>query len=181
MTQSLEPLKLLSAKTVNLKSVPGGIPELTFEMVAVALGYGKLSEMASLYCRIKYQIQHNIRHHLESYILVHHVLEWAIDENWVAGAGIFPKLGKVALDEMLSDNICKVCKGNKTVLIMNKKVICHPCGGTGHKRFSDREIARRLGIDNKHYSRTWKARYSRVTRVYFECEDEIAQCLGRLG
>jgi len=168
-------IKITLPQTVQLYGGYGGIPEITPEMVSAALGMGRLSEKASLYCRIKYQLQTHLRSKLESKVLIYDVLEWAINENWICGTGLIPKLGKVALDEMLSGQLCKSCKGTGQ---LGK---CSNCGGTGQKRFSQAEIARRLGIDDKHYGKVWRPRYNRTLNIYYDCDGEIKAALCKLG
>ncbi len=176
----LEMLRMLSAKSVDINATPGGNPDITPEMVAGALGYGDLSEPASLYCRIKYQLQDDLRIRLQSWISRHKVLKWGIAENWQCGLGILPKLSYVALDESLSDNLCRRCKGTGNVKIENKVIACKSCDGTGHKRYTKREISRRLGIHHSTFSTIWVNRYNRVLSVYVGFDDEIKQCLKKL-
>ena len=178
---SLELLKMLPAKSLSFETTHGGVPELTPSMIAAALGMGRLSDKASLYCRIKYQLQTELRNKLESKILVQDVLTWAVKENWICGTGLIPKLGMVALDEMLNESLCRKCNGTGEVKIDDKVNECNRCSGAGHQRFSKAEVARRLGIHRQHYSRTWADRYGRVLGVYVDCEYEIVDALKRLG
>lgn len=174
-----EIIKIIMPRTTGLDDVGhGGIPEITPEMVSAALGYGKLPDMASLYCRVKFQFQGELKPKLAWQVTVQRVLPLAIKEDWhCGGVGTIPALSKVALDEALSNNVCGACKG--TGLVGR----CKPCGGQGKKRFSQAEVARRLGIDDRHYGRSeWKARYNWVLwDVYYKLEDKIMQCLQRLG
>ena len=175
----LEALKMLPAKGVNVDSIRGGIPEVTPSMISAALGYGNLTDQASLYCRIKYQFEERLRSRLEAKVLIGSVLVWAVSENWICGTGTIPKLSKVALDEMLSENICRTCNGTGTTAQEDKAMLdCTTCNGIGHKRFSKRDIARRLGVDKN--NKTWIDRYNRTINLYYDMEQEIIAALSRL-
>ncbi len=178
----LEALKMLSAKGIQVDAIPGGLsPDtVTASMIAASLGYGNLTDQASLYCRIKYQFEDRLRSRLENKVLIGSVLPWAVNENWICGTGTIPKLSKVALDEMLSENICRPCKGTGAIMREDKGIDCATCNGTGHKRYSKREIARRLGVDKNQYLNVWSERYNRTLGLYYDMEQEIISALSRL-
>lgn len=177
---SLEALKLLSAKGINIEYIPGGEPEITPEVVAAALGFGHLSEMASLYCRIKYQYQEELRPKLERKVLIKHTLEYAIAQDWKCSK-LLRKLGQVALDEALYDKVCKTCRGRGEEKVGDSIDECKSCSGTGKRSFTKSGIAERLGVDATYFSRSLYDKYRLVLNVYYELQHEIVVCLKKIG
>ena len=176
-----EVTKLVLPSSIRFgNAVQGGKKKITGEDVSAALGYGKLSEPASAYVRLKYCLDGTYRGRLESWVTKEKVYNYAEQENWICGVSLLPKLTQVALDEALSDGVCKGrrgCGGTGVQVANGKLIPCRKCDGTGRKKHSKSHRARELGMHRHTFNRTWQQRYERIFGLFVEYEHELVQAL----
>jgi len=177
----LETLKLIPPTSNDLGSIHcGGEPELTASLVSGALGIARLSDNASYYCRIKYQLDDSTRCKLLNNITKNYILPWAVENSWQCKIDILPRLAETALYESMVSS-CETCNGRKEVVINGKVHLCQKCKGSGKLKLTIAEIARRLKTDGKNYERVWKNRYYRVLTLFYNLDNEIDNALKKIG
>jgi hypothetical protein len=88
-----------------------------------------------------------------------HVLELAYKEDWSHKDNrIFVAMAKLAINEIISENLCPNCNGVGIVKIK----VCNVCNGTRHKVMSGRKKANIIGVTQVQWTRMWSSRYEDV-------------------
>lgn len=88
-------------------------------------------------------------------------LKLAADRRWRTvkrGQDRLRILTRVAIHNVVTVPVCKKCNGTK--YIDNLK--CKGCGGSGHKRFDARAVAKELGIAESTYSEHYQYKYNDI-------------------
>ena len=180
---SLEPLKLLAAKSASWDALPGGgIPQLLPSDVSAALSHA--SEAASLFARIKYCLEDTPGKRNRLMGLVCQTLLPGIiyHKSWDGvDLELLSRMISTALSEALSDVVCRTCNGQGYITIEDQRAPCVPCDASGRKSFSRREVARRLKLDSRNYSRRYESHYRQLICMYYDLESETAEALGKIG
>jgi len=83
--------------------------------------------------------------------------EWQIEKM---SKGRLSRLIDLGLLELVSDTVCKCCKGVGYKTIDNERRKCPRCRGTGQKGMSERKKARLANIDQKSWFSVWQSRYN---------------------
>ena len=172
-------LKLLLPGSANWADTGGkSFGGITKEDVAGALA--SLSDEASLFCRVKYLDQPELRHRLYGKVLVNESFEFAMKYNWKAGH--LDGLTTTALDEALESRmLCRKCGGKGFIQVdQQAPQECKPCRSSGWVGYSKAYIARQCGIDKSNFDRIWLERYTLILGVFLAYEDEIIRALSKI-
>ena len=162
----------------------GGTPALVPSDVSAALAYGRISEPASLFARIKYCLNDTpqCRNRLLQLMVMDKMPDIVQHKSWQdLSMEFISSMMALALSEALSDVICRTCRGAGSIEIDQHRTPCEPCGGSGRKSFSDRHIARRLGLDSRNYARRYRLKYRQLLGLFFDLESEAAAAGSRIG
>ena len=154
-----ELLSLLTARVQRFHLAPGGIPVLTAEDIATALGMVK-NQDAVLYARVKYCGQHDFAEDVA--LAIRRRFLWrAADENWkIPRHGFLLDLSRLLLTEAVDPNICLWCNGSGDGRHANGLVVgCDGCNGTGRRKMWDRDRADLVGVSAQSWSNVWGKRY----------------------
>lgn len=183
---ALERLKMLSVGTQSLEDTGHAVGAkygLRWEAIAGALGYGRVSQNASLYARVKYGRDYGESlAMLERRMYVGPILDLALAGDWVAGQQRIRRLGKATLTEAINEALCGQCGGTGERTIDSKLTTCPTCSGSGHKRYSEAMRAGMLGLEVKNYQRAgWSERWREVMKLYDEFDQELDRALWKAG
>ena len=157
MTHCAELLAFLTAKTQRFQVSPGGIPTLTPEDIAHALGLIKIPE-AALYARVKYAGDPG----LEKLALA--IRRWALLRKANAAWRIPRKdflldIARLVVWEDIDPHTCTTCFGRAEVRPKSGPVIlCNACRGTGRQQIRDCDRARLVGLSRSSWSDPWADR-----------------------
>lgn len=87
----------------------------------------------------------------------------------------YAKLRAAVLEELRSNNICKVCKGIATIRIDHRFIVCPGCAGTGHRSASYRDRAESIGKDRTEYFKGgWRRAYDWAFQRFGTLENRAA-------
>lgn len=117
-----EKLAMLTAKSLDLDHVPGGVAELTQMDIAGALHRLNRFELELL--RVKYC--GDAPHELYASCLM-----WAMEQGWKLSQGKTEESVLFALAEAIGPNRCRSCNGVSELLIDSKVETCPACNGSG--------------------------------------------------
>ena len=180
-----ELLKRLAPGSMSFEPrIDGGNPEQIAELVAGALAFGHISEASSIYCRIKYCLDNDprSRSRLERLMLIKLVVTIVARGGWKQVKTEFmPRLITVSLDECLSESVCRTCSGRGFIIVEDRQTPCEPCGSSGRKSFSNREVSRRLGLCHRNFGRRYDSKYRQVLGLYYDLEHEACSALSKIG
>ena len=167
-----EAAKLLAAHSINLEP-QGGIPEITSEDIAHALGTLKHPH-ASLVLRIKYALQTELKPVL--FVALHDSMMLNGAKDWIRPRNnwVFD-MCRIGLDEFLAPTLCPTCNGLGSFNHGHLTVSCEPCLGTG--RYKRPDPADLLGVNNW---RPWDGQYRQVLGKLGLWEDIAVGALNRL-
>lgn len=159
-------LAKITARSVPFEVIPSAYQRITPEDVLHALGGIKHSG-ASLMVRVKWAGQNQFLQDLEIKFWLT-IVNVANAEKWPypikkKGKEFYRDMGRLALAENISPNICLECGGSSIQITPEGKLEeCSPCRGTGRSHHSDRSRARILGMPWETYRQLWNERYRRV-------------------
>jgi len=155
-----ELLALLTARVQRFHLAPGGIPNLTAEDIAHALGNIR-NDDAVLYARVKFCGQSNYSENVARSIR-RRFLERAADENWrIPRHGFLLDLSYLLFVEAIDPRTCPWCAGTAELRPEGMAVIvCEACNGTGRRAFRDTDRSRLVGVSPQSWANIWGARYS---------------------
>lgn len=141
---------------------PGGIPDLTAEDIAHALGM-IASEEARLYARIKYCAQLEFAEDLAR-AMRRYILFRKVDDKWrIPRPDFLLDMTYLMLAEAVDPHTCSWCQGRAEVKPEQGPVIvCEACKGTGKRAMRDGDRARLMDISKSSWSETWGERYRDV-------------------
>jgi hypothetical protein len=154
-----ELLGLLTARVQRFHLAPGGIPKLTPQDVAHALGMIH-NDQARLFARVKYagQLQYvdGLALHIRKLML-----DRAMDELWrIHRKDFCLSMAYLMLAESIDPMCCTWCNGRAEVKPEHGPVIlCDACNGSGRRRLRELDRARLLGVTRQVWNNTWVDRY----------------------
>lgn len=154
-----ELLGLLTARVQRFHLAPGGIPKLTAEDVAHALGMIH-NDQARFYARVKYAGQYEYADGLALYIrsrMLPHVAsgEWRIHRK-----EFLLSMSYLMLAEAIDPMCCSWCNGRAELKPEKGPVIvCDACNGSGRRRVRELDRARLLDVTRQVWNNTWVDRY----------------------
>lgn len=165
MTDTRELLGMMTAHGCSMLGPAGGMPRLTAQDVAGAMGMGKLPRHQGALLLVKFCADEALRHELWSYWF-RRVVDHAVATGWrnnrrkgePAPPPRFQWLARRSLEESLTDNLCRTCEGRADIRVGGVVRLCPACLGTGRDYDSGREWARALDVDEKAYRNTWADR-----------------------
>ena len=164
-------LALLTARVQRFHLAPGGIPNLTAEDIAHALG--KIHHPESrLYARVKYCGQHMFAEELalsmRRYALMNIAKpEWKVprklpthgDKEW------WLDMCRLVLIEAVDPLTCTWCDGRAEVQAESKRIVCSNCRGTGKKSMTNADRARHMTISREAWGKeSKKGQWSAIYR-----------------
>jgi len=157
-----ELLALLAPRVQRFHLAPGGIPSLTPEDVAHALGMIH-NDLARVYARVKYAGQYEYSEGL-ALGLRRHILVKKVDENWrIPRKEFVLDMSFMMLAEAVDPNTCRWCWGRAEVKPEDGPVIvCSACDGQGRRKIRDLDRARIMGISKQSWSTNWAERYQEI-------------------
>lgn len=157
-----ELLSLLTPRVQRFHLAPGGIPNLTAEDIAHALGMIQ-NDLARVYARVKYADQ---MEYAEGLVLAirRHILLRKLDEEWrIPRKEFILDMSYMMLAEAVDPNICLWCCGRAEIKPETGPVIvCGACQGQGRKKIRDRDRAHVMGISKQSWSSNWNDRYIEI-------------------
>lgn len=163
-----EALSLCTAHAKPTNSL-GGVPGLTCQDLMYALGKAAADKRASraglLLVRLKYMNEEQWRQELECGTVLLYELTKIRDVNSAKVDEPFRLRGllHVAVEEFLEREVCPWCRGQKSVLINNKPIVCDACKGRGENWITDHWRADRAGMTSKQWDQ-WDDLYHRHIR-----------------
>ena len=159
-----ELIALVTARVQRFHQAPGGIPNLTAEDIAHALGLIQHSE-ARLFARVKYAHQFEYAEGVALSIRRKTMLE-KLDNNWrISRKEFLLDMAYMILAEAIDPHLCPDCAGRGQGIVDNLVVICSSCGGTGEKKeIRDVDRARLLGVSKSNWHNNWADRYEDARR-----------------
>ncbi len=177
---SEELFSMMSAKSVNYGgSGGGGIPTLTAQDIAAALGMGRLSRLSANMALYKACDDVHVLPVLQLEInalvaRLYYDFKWKSPfEDQVDTALFFQSMGKLALNEVVGIRH-SVCNGTG----IKGKDVCSGCAGTGYKALSGRKMAANLGLDESVFRRTWLKRFDEIVRHLYAAYWEAVYHVG---
>lgn len=156
-----ELLSFLTARVQRFHLSPGGIPSLTSDDVAHALGMIH-NDLARAYARVKYAGQYNYSEGL-ALGLRRHILLKKVEDNWrIPRKEFILDMSYMMLAEAVDPNTCRWCWGRAEVKPENGPVIvCSACDGAGHRKIRDIDRARVMEVSKQSWS-NWSDRYKEI-------------------
>ena len=157
-----------------IRMPPGGVPELTGEDIALALGLAP--ECAVWILRAKYMADYTGLMRLESALYEEaerRASKWrGVDPQSEDGAALLSLLVRKALTEAIQPKLCGHCQGRGSRMRGGLLVQCERCNGTGKGRLSERERCQGTGIEYHAWRKTWGPRLDALVRQlgYWESE-----------
>ena len=148
---------MLTAHGVTPGKVYGGTPTLTAQDVAGMMA--KCSDCESALLRAKYALEHPKKAwaYWWKHILV---------QGWVLPKGGVTRLADATLSEHLGGLTCKTCNGIGSLQAGSNVLTCDDCNGMGRRHWSNREMAKQLGLKQKDLREPWNSKVE-------WCRDEL--------
>lgn len=183
MHDPLELLAMLTARVQRFHMAPGGIPAITSDDIAHALGMIHNDE-ARLYARLKYCHQHTYAEGLALFIR-RFILMKKLSDRWrIPRPGFVFDLSCLMLAEAIDPHVCSWCRGrgerpeideeNKPT---GKLKPCDQCHETGRRSLALREAdrARLMDMSRSAWHNTWDDRYQDAQRDTISKWESIIQ------
>ena len=154
-----ELLALLTARVQRFHLAPGGIPNITAQDIAQALGMIAIDE-ARIYARVKYCAQLEYADGLAWKIRLH-IMTRKLQASWrIPHPDFLLDMSYLMLAESVDPHTCTWCHGRAEVKPETGPVItCGACEGTGRRRIRDTDRARLMGLSKSSWSDPWGERY----------------------
>jgi Zn finger protein HypA/HybF involved in hydrogenase expression len=170
---SAELLAMLAPRTVQMGRIPGGgLPELTAQDLAAALGMSGSDKLSAELLLTKYAQDSDTRNSLKIRWRMR-VGDHALHQKWDRKPrGTVFALADLALFESLSAQRCPSCNGVAELLIGATVRQCPTCSGTGLPPTSDASVARALNLPLKDYQNRWRDRLAWARRELHRIEYE---------
>jgi len=180
-----ELLALLTARNNKFERMPTGIPLITQQDIATALGHIR-HRTASLLLRVKYAQQHEFMQDLDRLIWLKIVDLW-MENKWPypknkIGKEFRRDMGRMALAETIWPHTCLVCFGRGQIVVQKRRlrgrkrrrigqvVECVNCKGKGARRPNDKLRARMMGMPYTTWLHTWASVYRDVQAMIDQIE-----------
>lgn len=199
-------LARLNAKSPQLHIGSGGIPELTPQDIAAALGMVEDRIGREIFCMawwpdganltrkdlrdgLKNLLfdEYRIRHH-EAYAdrLERHLLDKPQLRDkakyWPVQVSRYGQIADAVVLEICAPKICKQCGGRGEMIIESRVISCESCKGLGLLAASHAWRAERIGVGDTAYRDTWKPvyewLYDRASRRESAAAQQLARALG---
>lgn len=171
-------ITLLNPKSNKFQVGSSGIAEITPELIAGA--FAGHPRGAWYLARAKYLNDEWSIRELEDSVTVE-IAGWKEAQKWrenhQRGDDILRRLVSVSVAIYLDPKICKRCKGRGSVLVQRLVVSCARCNGVGRERINGQHAANALKVDRANWSRTWKHRAAKITRLLRDWDSEIHHIL----
>lgn len=156
-----ELLALLTARVQRFHLAPGGIPRITADDMAHALGMIKIPE-AALYARTKFCGEPSLEElalAIRRYAMVRKA-----DASWrIPRKEFLLDMCRLMVWEAIDPHTCTWCLGRAEVRPESGPVIvCDACRGTGQRRLFDSDRARIVGLAKSSWSDPWAERYREI-------------------
>lgn len=180
MSDPRELLGMLAAKVQHFSAAPGGIPALTPEDVAAALGMIQ-DPVARLYFRVKWVNQYSFAEELACDFRTRVAVTLDIGKWRVPRKEWIFDMCCLALAESIDPHVCLWCKGRGSAEIDSRVVMCDNCKGTGHKQPTDSDRARLMGALKSSWSDTWGKRYQEIQTLIDRVDDKVWAVTRRIG
>lgn len=168
-----ELLALLTARVQRFHLAPGGIPNLTAEDMAHALGLLRQEEVR-LYARIKYCGQVEYADKLAGRIRVY-VMTRKLDSGWrIRRPDFLLDMAYLLIAESVDPGVCPTCIGRAEVRPETGPVIiCPDCNGSGKRPWHDTDRARAMDLAKSSWCETWSDRYKEAKEETVDKWDAI--------
>lgn len=148
---ALERLASLTAHGIPPDTIWGGKAELTQAEVAALLSGCTRFQTALMMG--KHCLDVSARHSAWSYWF-----RWCMAQRWETKVlGQIERFSIVTLDEFFDPRQCPTCNGAGEVMFGPKVVVCESCHGQPVQPYSDRRIAKAIGM-REHLTREWQDR-----------------------
>lgn len=124
---TVEILTKLNPGSINLEGVRGGVPDITFEDVCMALAPASQGAWLTLMViHGQSELRNKLKNHL--YVAAAGICGNIKKTEQEKKYNIIERLTLLAIEEVIDDKKCPACKGVK--YLASKK--CHVCNGKGH-------------------------------------------------
>ncbi len=162
-----EALSLCTAHAKPTSSL-GGLPGLTCQDLMFALGKAeqdpRVTRAGVLLVRLKHLGEDKWRKDLECGTpMLDELTKFRAVNDRKVQFMLLRALIHVAIEEYMEREVCPWCRGQKSVLIANKPIICDNCKGDGDNWITDRWRADRAGMTAKQWDQ-WDDLYHRHVR-----------------
>lgn len=164
MRDPRELLALLTTRVQRFAVAPGGIPAITADDIAHALGMIQ-HDTARLYARVKYagevRYAEGVAGAIRSQLIRSRMIDCDLGKIWrVPRPDFLIDMGYLLLAEAVDPHTCSWCDGRAEVRPETGPVIvCGACKGTGRRPMKDFDRARLMGLAKSSWSETWSQRY----------------------
>lgn len=165
---ALEFLTALTPQSVKGDITPDEQPRRKWQDVAGALGMGDLSQEAYLLARAKYCHDLSASEVLQQ-VMTKKCAQLIARRKWKSQRNLAPILARVACFEVLSHQLCPVCRGTGVLY----KETCEFCGGIGRERVPEAHKYQMANIDKRNWQRRWRSRYDEIYLMLISAEDEL--------
>ncbi len=167
--EARELLGLLAAKCQHFAAAPGGIPGLTPEDLAHALGTMH-EEGLRLFARVKYVGEAEWIDDLVGVLFRKVTITLDIGTWRVPRRDFIRDMCRLAIIEAIDPQTCLFCGGTAIAIESNKVVPCKHCH-EGKRRVRDMDRAHAMGCIKSSWSQHWSDRYEEV-RLIVDCWDD---------
>ena len=164
-----ELLALVTARSMPLEQAISGYGRITQYDIIYALANIK-HPGASLLLRVKFCGQTEFIHELDRKFWIA-IIDKATEEKWpypakLKGKEFYRDMGRLALSESISSNICLECGGTGQEATEDGKIEnCGPCRGSGRSAHSDRSRARLVGMSWSTWNHRWDDHYKQIQQI----------------
>jgi hypothetical protein len=180
MADPREMLAMLTPHGVRIGHIPGGVPTLTPQDIAAAIGL-ELTEEEGAYMLSRYS--KDMQQYRDARVFwFERVMAEAKRNGWKSADPLrFKGLSDATLAEWMDDGNCKGCDGVGTQMTETGRVEnCPVCDGTRRRWPSERQTARAIGgISVQAYRETWIPRVGWCRRWLASMDIDCAIRLGR--
>jgi len=157
---------------------PGGGPGTTPQDISAALSFARVSRLAEDVGRAKLASDADARLRV-----FEHVRQAADKALGFLSQGhrefLVHAIASLLLEEYVDEPVCRKCKGAGERRIKGVWQACPTCDGSGRTVLSDRERARRIGVDKMAWHRHWVSRYTALAESVTSAERECLSGLKR--
>lgn len=176
-------MAMMTAKGLNYekagKGIVGGIPTLTAQDVAGALGMADISREAYLYGLLKYTEDKKVIHELDK-LTQHAVILFALKQGWrepfpddkKRSLFFFLQMGRLLINELVGENLCGTCDGSGTY--KHKKFMRKCTCDDGRRPMKKSEQAKFCGVHYDTWRNKWFDRYQKCLEHFQMWDNEIA-------
>lgn len=166
------------------KGAIGGIPTLTAQDVAGALGMADISREAYLYGLLKYTEDKTVIHELDK-LTQQAVILFALKQGWKEpfpgdkkrSLFFFLQLGRLVINELVGENLCGTCDG--TGVYRHKKLTRKCSCDNGRRPMRKAEQAKFCSVHYNTWNTKWLERYNACVNEFQKWDVEIINALSK--